>query len=121
MDYGIKVTGGKYHKLRKRKHYETQNQEREATIGSMKRKQLRGRGGIIKTIILKADKANVQTGKRIQVATIINVEKTPQNQFLSRQNRLMKGAIIETSLGKARITNRPSQEGCVNAVLTENK
>jgi small subunit ribosomal protein S8e len=55
-------------------------------------------------------------------AKIINVVETPQNRFLSRQNRLMKGAVIETSLGKAKITNRPTQEGQVNAILiTESK
>jgi ribosomal protein S8E len=29
----------------------------------------------------------------------------------------MKGAIITTSLGRAKITNRPTQEGHVNAIL----
>ena len=57
----------------------------------------------------------------INKAEIINVEETPQNRFLARQNRLIKGAIIETSLGRARITNRPSQEGAINAVLLENQ
>ena len=47
--------------------------------------------------------------------------ETPQNRFLARQNRLLKSAIIETPLGKARITNRPSQEGQVNAVLLEDQ
>lgn len=121
MDRGRKITGGKYHKQRKHKHYEAHGQERHAVLGTLKRKNLRVRGGAIKTIILKADKVNLQSHGKTQTATIINVEKTPQNQFFARQNRLMKSAIIETSLGKARITNRPSQEGCVNAVLIEQK
>ena len=36
-----------------------------------------------------------------------------------RRNILTKGAIIETDAGKAKITNRPGQEGTVNAVLVE--
>ncbi len=119
MNHGRKLTGGKYHKLRKRRLHEVHNAERPVTLGSQKRKQLRVRSGALKTILLKADTANVRVGKKIQQEKIINVEATPQNQFFARQNRLMKGAIIETSAGKARITNRPSQEGHVNAVLLE--
>ena len=121
MDRGRKITGGKYHKQRKYCLYERQGQERHVVIGQIKRKQLRTRSGATKTTLLMADQANVRIGKKIQQAHITNVESTPQNPFLSRQNRLMKGAIIETSLGKAKITNRPSQEGCVNAVLLETK
>ena len=51
--------------------------------------------------------------------TLGNKNQIPQNIFLARQNRLAKGAIIDTELGKARITNRPSQEGMVNAVLVK--
>ena len=45
--------------------------------------------------------------------------KTPSNRFLARQNILTKGTIIETELGNVKITNRPSQEGCINGVLVE--
>ncbi len=73
----------------------------------------------MKTVLLNADNCNLKTSKGIKKVKIKNVLETPQNPFLARQNRLMKGAIIETSEGKARITNRPTQEGCVNAVLIE--
>ena len=52
-------------------------------------------------------------------AKIKNVSATPSNKYLARQNVLTKGAIIETDLGKARITNRPGQEGNVQAVLLD--
>ncbi|MEM2426420.1 MAG: hypothetical protein QXE83_05420 [Archaeoglobaceae archaeon] len=32
---------------------------------------------------------------------------------------MTKGAIIQTEIGKAKVTNRPSQEGIINAVLIE--
>ncbi|MGC8851015.1 MAG: 30S ribosomal protein S8e, partial [Candidatus Micrarchaeia archaeon] len=35
----------------------------------------------------------------------------------SRENIVTKGAIIETELGKAKVTSRPGQHGIVNAVL----
>lgn len=120
MNYGRKITGGKYHKRRKLKLYERSGQENPVTLGSTKRKSLRLRGGNTKTILLKADEVNIIIDGKAKKAKIINVEETPQNTFLARQNRLSKGAIIETSLGKAKISNRPSQEGHVNAVLLKN-
>ena len=118
MNKGRKVTGGKYHKERKKKLYEKQNQERLVSIGETKTKKLKGMGGKIKTSLLKTDISNViiSPGK-VKKAKIKNVIETPQNRFLARQNRLTKGAIIETSLGKARILNRPSQEGHINSIL----
>lgn len=120
MKLGRKISGGKYKHSRKKKLFERQSQERVVSLRETKRKKLRVTGGKIKTILLNADYANITTRDgKIKKAKIKNVIETPQNPFLSRQNRLMKSAIIETELGKARITNRPSQEGQVNAVLIE--
>jgi len=118
MNTGRKITGGKYHARRKKRLFELRSQQRIAVLGKIKRKTLKTMGGHAKTVLLSADHANVldKSGK-VKKAEIKNVIETPQNKFFARQNRLLKGAIIETSLGKARITNRPTQEGCVNAVL----
>jgi len=117
MKLGRKISGGKYHKQRKKKLYEKKNQEAIVTLGETKRKTLRVKGGNIRTMLLKTNIANVLVKGKLQKAEIKNVLETPQNRFLARQNRLLKSAIIETSLGKAKITNRPSQEGQVNAIL----
>ena len=121
MNHGRKISGGKYHRFKKKTLSQKIIQERHVTLRPTKRKNLRVRGKNIKTILLSADEANVLNPKtkKTQKAKIKNVVETPQNVFLARQNRLMKSAIIETSIGKARITNRPSQEGHVNAVLVE--
>jgi len=119
MKLGRKITGGKYRKQHKLKLYEKKGQERLIILGETKRKTIRVRGNNIKTILLRANEANVLANNKIQKAEIKNVIETPQNRFLARQNILMKGSIIETSLGKAKITNRPSREGMVNAVLVE--
>ena len=121
MNNGRKISGGKYHALRKKRSFEGFVQSRPVTLGTTKRKQLRVKGGAMKTILLKADEVNIMVKGKTQKAKIVNVEQTPQNPFLARQNRLMKGSIIATSLGKARITNRPSQEGLVNAILVDSK
>ncbi len=117
MKQGRKISGGKYHSNKKKKFYKRQNQEKIVALGETKLKTLRVKGGNIKTIILKTNMANILIDGKAQKAQIKNVLETPQNRFLARQNRLLKSAVIETSLGKARITNRPSQESHVNAIL----
>ena len=69
--------------------------------------------------MLSSNQVNLVVNGKTKKSIIKNVVETPQNTFLARQNRLMKGAIIMTSEGKAKITNRPSQEGHINAVLLE--
>jgi small subunit ribosomal protein S8e len=121
MNQGRKVTGGKYHARRKKRLHERAGQERHIVLGEEKRRQMRVKGGHMKVVLLKSNTANVLVDGKVKTAEIKNVEETPQNKFFARQNRLVKSAIIETSLGKARITNRPSQEGQVNAVLLDKK
>jgi len=55
----------------------------------------------------------------LKKSEIKNVVETPSNRFLARQNILTKGTIVETDLGKVKITNRPSQDGIVNGILIE--
>jgi small subunit ribosomal protein S8e len=119
MNQGRKITSGKYHKQRKKKYHEWTRQERSVTLRETKRKTLRVRGGNRKSILLSTTNANILSpnDKKVSRVSIKNVLETPQNRFLARQNRILKGAIIETELGKAKITNRPSQEGQVNAIL----
>ncbi len=119
MKTGRKTSGGKYHLSRKKKLYEKKGQEVHVLLGEPKRKKINVMGGNKRTILLRSNQVNVRTKDSVKKAEIKNVIETPQNRFLARQNRLLKGAVIETSLGKARITNRPSREGMVNAVLVE--
>jgi small subunit ribosomal protein S8e len=121
MNLGRKISGGKYHSRRKKRFFENKRQEREVTLKETKRKKIRQQGGNKKTVLLNTDVANVLDKKtnKTKKTKIKNVAETPQNIFLARQNRLIKSAIIDTELGKAKITNRPSQEGQINAVLLE--
>ena len=57
-----------------------------------------------------------KTSKTIK-AEIKSVVGNPANLNYIRRNILNKGAIIETNLGKARVTSRPGQTGTVNAIL----
>lgn len=119
MKLGKKITGGKYIKRRKKKFYEKAGQKRIVKLGEEKRKTIKTMGGNKKTFLLKGKMINVQINNEIKKTEIKNVLETPSNKFLARQNILTKGTFVETSLGKARITNRPSQEGIINGVLIE--
>lgn len=115
---GRKISGGRYIKRRKRKLYETPGQERIVKLSKDdKRKTVKVTGGNKKTFLIAGKFVNVGN-KKIEIK---NVLETPSNKFLARQNVLTKGTIIETELGKVKITNRPSQEGMVNGVLVEKK
>ena len=111
-----KISGGKYKKARKKKLFECRGKSRLVQLGPEKKLRLRIMGGKIKTVLFSTDKANLlfKDGK-IKVVKIKAVLEIPSNVYL--KNVLFKGAVIDTEAGKARITNRPSQEGAVNAKL----
>ena len=119
MGYGRKITGGKYKIFSKRKKYAIPGIPRKVKLRETKIKVIRGLGGNKKTVLLSSNSVNLMDPetKKTKKVKIKNVIETPANKFLARQNILIKSAIIETDLGKARITNRPGQEPCVQAVL----
>lgn len=121
MKKGRKITGGKYKKSRKKKLYELPGTSRVVKLGKDKSKFIRTRGGALKRVSLSGETANIMVKGKAKKAKIKNVLETPSNRFFARQNVLVKGAIILTDLGKARITNRPSQEGFINAILLPEK
>lgn len=117
---GKKISGGRYVKRRKKKLYELPGQKRATKIGEEKRKSKRTRGGNKKTFLLRAKFVNIQIpNQKTKKIEIKNVLETPSDKFLARQNIITKGTIIETDLGKVKITNRPTQEGVLNGVLVE--
>jgi small subunit ribosomal protein S8e len=119
MKKGRKVSGGRYKKRRKKKSYELPGQRRIVKLGEEKRKTKRVQGGNKKTFLLKGKSINVLVNGKKKKAEIKNVLETPSNRFLARQNIITKGTVVETNLGKAKITNRPSQEGTINGILIE--
>ncbi|MDN5358666.1 MAG: small subunit ribosomal protein S8e [Candidatus Diapherotrites archaeon] len=85
------------------------------------RKVIRVRGGNYKVRVRKAAYANVadpKTGTVKKVKILSLVENRAHRHFI-RSGVITKGAIIETELGKARVTSRPNQHGVVNAVLIQ--
>ncbi len=106
---------------RKKRKYEMGRPQVETLIGERKIKKIRVRGGNYKIKLFRDQFANVYVPKEGKVvrAEIKRVVENPAHVHYARRNVITKGAIIETSVGLARVTNRPSQEGIINAVLIE--
>lgn len=118
-----KKTGGKKGIQRKKRRYERGRDPVLVTVGEREIKLKRCRGGRVK-ISVKSDKfANVfdpSSNKTVRVE-IIRVKSNPANRDFERRGIITKGAIIETSIGDARVTSKPSMDGVINAVLIAKK
>jgi len=116
-----KVSGGKYHKDRDKKKSEIGREPALTLLGERRVRNIRIRNAKNKVFQLSNNTANVldlKTKKflKLQIKT---VKDNSANKNYIRRNIMTKGTIIETDKGLARITNRPGQEGAINAVLIE--
>ena len=113
------ATGSRYIDFRKKKQYELGRDPVHTKLGEKKVKSIRIMGGHKKEISLTNNSVNVvdPKTKKHKVVKIKNVLENVANRHFVRRNILTKGPVVETELGKAKITSRPGQEGCLNAVL----
>ncbi len=114
-----KISGGRYIAWRKKRLHELGNLPSFTKLGKKVVKTARTLGGNQKRILLSGETANVYNSKekkyvKLKIETIL---ENPANRHFIRRNIITKGTIIKTEKGKARITNRPGQEGSINAVL----
>ncbi|MEM3696788.1 MAG: 30S ribosomal protein S8e [Candidatus Bathyarchaeia archaeon] len=114
-----KPSGGRKRAYRSKRKFEEGRFPVETTLGEPKKKIVKGRGGTIKIKVLSDKYACVTDPKsgKTEKVEIIRVAKNPVNIDYDRRGVITKGAIIETSLGLARVTSRPGQDGVINAVL----
>ncbi len=112
-------SGGRYRNYRKKRLYDSSSMPTLTRIGKKKKVTLRVRGKNLKTKVLAAETINVYDPKtkKYAVTKVKTVSESPADRHYVRRNILVKGTIVETELGKARITSRPGQEGTINAVL----
>ena len=116
-----KVTGGFVKKHGKKNRYQRGRDYLPTRIAEPKIKAKRSMGGSLKRIALSTNIANISVNGKYQKAKIISVLENPADSQFVRRNIITKGAVIQTELGKARVTSRPGQEGVINAVLIETK
>lgn len=114
-----KQTGARYKDYRKKRQYELGREPSFTKLGKKKVQTIRTMGSNRKLRLLSAETANLfdpksKSFKQIKIKTISD---NPANRHFIRRNIMTKGSVIDTEIGKARITSRPGQDGVVNAVL----
>lgn len=114
-----KPTGGRYHQSRSKKSYELAGFPANTKLSTDRRTHsVRGIGGNSKQVNLSTNIINVTDKKGKTTKTqILNVVGNPANPQLVIRNIMTKGAIVETKMGKAKITSRPGQHGTLSGVL----
>ncbi len=114
-----KLSGGKKRAYRVKKKYEEGGYPAETILGEPKRKTTRGLGGNTKVRVLSDKFVSVtdpKTGKTSK-SEITRVVRNAANVDYNRRGVITKGAEIETTLGLAKVTSRPGNDGVINAVL----
>lgn len=114
-----KPTGGRRRPYRGRRKYEKDGYPAEPRVRGQEVVKKRVRGGGYKLVLKGTNYANVtdpETGKTQRVRIIRVVENKADRDY-ERRGVITKGAVIETEIGLARVTSRPSQHGVVNALL----
>ena len=114
-----KITGGRRKAYRTKRAIEVGGYPTETGLGEPIRKVKKMYGTAKKIKLLKDRYVNISisgTGKNEKV-TIDKIIENTANIDYNRRKVITKGAVIETSLGKAVITSRPGQDGVLNAIL----
>ena len=116
---GRKPTGGIYKSARGRRKYELGRLPAMTKIGTQKIKTIRTKGNSRKMKVFIAQYANIldPKTKKYTKSAIKTVAECQANRHFVRRNIIVKGTIITTDAGRAKVTSRPGQNGTVNAVL----
>lgn len=114
-----KQTGARYKDYRKKRQYELGREPSFTKLGKKKVQAIRTMGSNRKLRLLSAETANLfdPKSKSFRQIKIKTISDNPANRHFIRRNIMTKGSVIDTEIGKARVTSRPGQDGVVNAVL----
>jgi small subunit ribosomal protein S8e len=114
-----KYTGKKYKYFHKKRKRNLERPPIETQIGQEKKKKQRTLGGNYKLKLFSSNFINVtdlNTNKTSKVK-ILKFESNIASKDINRRHVITKGAIIETELGKVKISSRPGQHGVLNGIL----
>lgn len=82
------------------------------------KEKTRKRGGHLRIKLKKASMVSVVAKDKMKKVKIMRVLESPNPEYV-RMNIITRGAVVETEMGKVRITNRVGQDGVVNGVLIQ--
>jgi len=114
-----KRTGGRLKHFNKKKRHQLGREPAETTVGEPRFQVIDSRGTDEKIRALSTNVAQLSADGETTEVEIEDVTENPSNVNYVRRNIITKGAVIQTSEGKARVTSRPGQSGQVNAVALE--
>ena len=109
-------TGGRRRPKRDRRKHELGSEPTETQVGDTELKTVDARGGQTKVRAIRSDRASVAADGEVVATEITDVVENPADPNYARRNIITRGAIIETTEGKAKVTSRPGQDGQINAV-----
>ncbi len=114
-------TGAKIHSAHKKRKSRMGRNPVETKIGDDRKKIVRTRGANEKIKAYSLGMINVTDTKKNKTVQV-QIKKLDENKAsvdYQRRSILTKGAIVETKLGKVKITSRPGQIGQANGVLLD--
>lgn len=111
-------TGGRREKYRDKKLSQMGGEFTATKVADKdKRTEKRQRGGNTSVKLKKVSTVNVVTKEgKTKKAKVVKILESHNPEYV-RMNIITKGAVLETDLGKVRVTNRVGQDGVVNGVL----
>ena len=114
-----KSTGGRRISNRGKRKSELGKEPAHTRLDEKKLRKIRTRGGNEKLRLASENKINLfnpdlNKSETVEVVTVLENSADPN---YVRRNIITKGAIVETSAGKAKVTSRPGQDGVLNGVL----
>ena len=114
-----KYTGKKYKRFRKKRKSELERPPIETKVEEEKKKKQRVMGGNYKLKLFSTLYMNVTdpNSNKTSKVRILRFDSNEASKDYNRRHILTKGAIVETELGKVKITSRPGQHGVLNGVL----
>jgi small subunit ribosomal protein S8e len=116
-----KPSGARAKTNRNKRKMEFGREPAETKIGDRKIKTIRTKGGNEKIRLTNEQKINIVNPKtqKVELADIISVVENHANTHFVRRNIITKGAVVETSSGKVKVTSRPGQDGIINGIIVE--
>ena len=118
-----KSTGGRLRHARGKRRTEISSENQFAYLGEEDlRKNYRKTAGSQTVRLLAVHEINVndsKEGKTVR-ATINTVLENDADPNYVRRTIITKGAIVDTDIGRVRVTSRPGLHGVVSGVLLEN-
>jgi small subunit ribosomal protein S8e len=116
-----KATSGRLHPYRKSRQFARVRPPLLTKIGERKTYDTRAIGGHTKVQLIAINTISVADPKTKKVVktTITDVLENKANRNYVIRDIVNKGAIVQTELGKVRVTSRPGQVGCLSGVLVQ--